>query len=139
MCGLSTSIYVTSTRRARRGDRALIEKYTEACVNQADLDIFTELAQDFHDATILDGYKAYPALRELFEPESEKRKIVGFLMAEEEGALEVLMLIKTIERVIPGRGNEEEPLRGSLCSQWMRLMKRRLKWPKMVDIPYLDS
>jgi hypothetical protein len=63
----------------------LIEKYTEACVEQADLDIFTELAQDFHDATILNGYEAYPALRELFEPESEKRKIVDFLMAEEEG------------------------------------------------------
>jgi len=65
--------------------RELIEKYTEACVKQVDLDIFTELAQDFYDATILDGYEAYPALRELFEPESEKRKIVDFLMAEEAG------------------------------------------------------
>ena len=63
----------------------LIEKYTEACVKQADLDVFAELAKDFHDATILDGYEAFPALRELFEPESGKRKIVEFLMAEEAG------------------------------------------------------
>ena len=62
----------------------LISYYTQACVDQGNLDTFTELAKDFYYSTNPDGYEAYYALRELFEPETDKRKIIDFLMAEEE-------------------------------------------------------
>ncbi len=64
----------------------LITYYTQACVDQADLDTFSELAKDFYYSTNLDGYEAYYALRELFEPDTDKRKIINFLIAEEEDA-----------------------------------------------------
>jgi len=64
----------------------LISYYTQACVDQGNLDTFTELAKDFYYSTNPDGYEAYYALRELFEPETDKRKIIDFLMAEEEKA-----------------------------------------------------
>ncbi|MCX5855707.1 MAG: hypothetical protein NTZ24_14235, partial [Deltaproteobacteria bacterium] len=62
----------------------LIAYYTRACVNQVKLGTFTELAQDFYYATNPDGYEALYALRELFEPHTEKRKIIDFLISEEE-------------------------------------------------------
>ena len=62
----------------------LITYYTRACVNQGNLETFTELAQDFYYATNPDGYEALYALRELFEPHTEKRKIIDFLISEEE-------------------------------------------------------
>jgi hypothetical protein len=62
----------------------LIAYYTRACVNQVNLETFTELAQDFYYATNPDGYEALYALRELFEPHTEKRKIIDFLISEEE-------------------------------------------------------
>jgi hypothetical protein len=65
--------------------RLLIHYYTDACVHQANLKTFTELAQDFYYATDLDGYNALYALRDLFEPGTEKRTIIDFLIAEEEG------------------------------------------------------
>jgi hypothetical protein len=65
----------------------LITYYTKACVDQANLDTFSELAKDFYYSTNLDGYEAYYALRELFEPETDKRKIIEFLIAEEEEAV----------------------------------------------------
>jgi hypothetical protein len=61
----------------------LITYYTQACVDQANLDTFSELAKDFYYSTNLDGYEAYYALRELFEPDTDKRKIIDFLIAEE--------------------------------------------------------
>ena len=64
----------------------LISYYTQACVDQGNLDTFTELAKDFYYSTNPDDYEAYYALRELFEPETEKRKIIDFLIAEEEEA-----------------------------------------------------
>ncbi|MDL1981230.1 MAG: hypothetical protein LWX02_07130 [Deltaproteobacteria bacterium] len=64
----------------------LITYYTQACVDQANLDTFSELAKDFYYSTNLDGYEAYYALRELFEPDTDKRKIIDFLIAEEEEA-----------------------------------------------------
>jgi len=64
----------------------LITYYTRACVDQANLDTFSELAQDFYYSTNLDGYEAYYALRELFEPDTDKRKIINFLIAEKEEA-----------------------------------------------------
>lgn len=62
----------------------LIIYYTRACVNQENLETFTELTQDFYYATNPDGYEALYALRELFEPHTEKRKIIDFLISEEE-------------------------------------------------------
>ena len=64
----------------------LISYYTQACVDQRNLDTFTELAKDFYYSTKPDDFEAYYALRELFEPESEKRKIIDFLIVEEEEA-----------------------------------------------------
>ena len=62
----------------------LIAYYTQACVDQGNLDTFSELAKGFYYFTNPDGYEAYYALRELFEPETDKRKIIDFLIAEEE-------------------------------------------------------
>ena len=64
--------------------RILIEKYTQACVDQENLDTFSELAKEFYYSTNADGYEAYYALQELFEPESRKRKIIEIMIAEEE-------------------------------------------------------
>jgi len=63
----------------------LITYYTRAYVNQTNLETFTELTQDFYYATNPDDYEAYYALRELFEPHTEKRKIIDFLISEKEG------------------------------------------------------
>ncbi len=64
----------------------LINHYTQACFDQGNLDTFSELAKDFYYSTKPDGYEAYYALGELFEPETDKRKIIDFLIAEEEEA-----------------------------------------------------
>ena len=63
----------------------LITYYTQACVDQEDMETFTELAQDFYYATVPDGYEALYALRDLFEPGTDKRQIIDLLIAEEEG------------------------------------------------------
>jgi hypothetical protein len=65
----------------------LINYYTQACINQGNLDTFSKLAKDFYYSTNPDGYEAYYALRELFEPGTEKRKIVEFQISDEEQAL----------------------------------------------------
>ncbi len=62
----------------------LITYYTQACLEQGNLETFSELAKDFYYSTNPDGYEAYYALRELFEPNTEKRKIIDSLIAEEE-------------------------------------------------------
>ena len=64
----------------------LITYYTKACIDQENLETFSELAKDFYYSTNPDGYEAYYALRELFEPETDKRKIIDFLIAEDEEA-----------------------------------------------------
>ncbi len=64
--------------------RLLIHYYTDACLSQTNLKMFTELARDFYYATAPDDYDALYALRELFEPHTEKRKIIDFLIAEME-------------------------------------------------------
>jgi hypothetical protein len=61
----------------------VISHYTQACLNETNLQVFTELAQEFYYATSPDGYEALIALRELFEPHTEKRKIIDFLISEE--------------------------------------------------------
>jgi hypothetical protein len=62
----------------------LITYYTTACIDQENLETFSELANDFYYSTNPDGYEAYHALRELFEPETDKRNIIDFLIAENE-------------------------------------------------------
>jgi hypothetical protein len=62
----------------------LITYYTQACIDQGNLETFSELAKDFYYSTHPDDYEAYYALQELFEPETDKRKIVDFLIAEDE-------------------------------------------------------
>ena len=64
----------------------LITHYTRACVDQENIEKFTELAQDFYYNTIPDGYEALYALRDLFESGTDKRNVIEFLIAEEEGA-----------------------------------------------------
>ena len=64
----------------------LITYYTQACVDQENLETFSELARDFYNTTIPDGYEALYALRDLFETGTDKRKVIDFLIAEEEGA-----------------------------------------------------
>jgi hypothetical protein len=48
------------------------------------LETFSELAQDFYYATISDGYEALYALRDLFEPNTDKRKAIDFLIQEKD-------------------------------------------------------
>jgi hypothetical protein len=62
----------------------LITYYTSACMKQGNLETFTELVQDFYYCTDPDDYEALHALRELFLPETDKRRIIDFLIAEEE-------------------------------------------------------
>jgi hypothetical protein len=62
----------------------LISYYTRACVDQQNLETFSELAKDFYYSTKPDGYEALYALRELFKPDTDKRKIIEFLISEEE-------------------------------------------------------
>ena len=62
----------------------LISYYTRACVDQQNLETFSELAKDFYYSTSPDGYEALYALRELFEPDTDKRKIIEFLISEDE-------------------------------------------------------
>ena len=64
----------------------LITYYSQACVDQENLETFSELAQDFYNTTIPDGYEALYALKDLFQPGTDKRKVIDFLIAEEEGA-----------------------------------------------------
>ena len=61
----------------------LITHYTRACVEQENIEKFTELAQDFYYNTIPDGYEALYALRDLFESGTDKRNVIEFLIAEE--------------------------------------------------------
>ncbi len=48
--------------------------------------IWRTIAQDFYYATKPDGYEALYALRDLFKPGTDKRKVIDFLIAEEKGA-----------------------------------------------------
>jgi len=62
----------------------LISYYTSACVYQHNLETFSELAKDFYYYTSPDGYEALYDLQELFEPDTDKGKIIEFLISEEE-------------------------------------------------------
>ena len=62
----------------------LIAYYTRACEKEMDLEKFTELAQDFYNDTKPDGYEALFALQEMFGPHTEKRKVIDYLISEED-------------------------------------------------------
>jgi len=62
----------------------LIERYTEACKIQEDLDSFSELAQDFFYNTTLDGYEAYHALKEIYGSDTPKGQVIDSLVYMEE-------------------------------------------------------
>ncbi len=72
----------------------LITYYTQACVDQENLETFSELAQDFYNTTIPDGYEALYALRDLLETGTDKRKVIDFLIAEKEGAKKDIRPVK---------------------------------------------
>jgi len=61
----------------------LITYYTRACVLQENPETFTRLAMDFYYCTDPDGYDALQALRDVFPPETDKGKIIAFLIDEE--------------------------------------------------------
>ena len=62
----------------------VITYYTRACVNQENLETFADIAQEFYYTTLPDGYEALYALRDLFEPGTDKREIIEILIAEQE-------------------------------------------------------
>jgi len=62
----------------------VIKYYTQACVEQENLQTFGELAREFYWATNPDGYEALHALRELFAARKDKRTIIDFLIEEME-------------------------------------------------------
>ncbi len=62
----------------------LITYYTQECVKQEEVETFSELAQDFYYSTDPDDYDAYYALRELFEPDTDKRTIIDFLSSPDD-------------------------------------------------------
>ena len=64
----------------------LITYYTQACIDQENLETFSGLVKNFYYSINPDGYEAYYALRELFEPGTDKRRIIDFLIAEDEEA-----------------------------------------------------
>lgn len=70
----------------------LVEHFTEACQLETDLQKFSELAQDFFYAVAEDGYDALLVLRNLFDMESDKRKIIDFLInkvkSNDQGAMQ---------------------------------------------------
>ena len=58
------------------------------------MELFSELALDFYYATIPDGYEALYALRDLFEPGTDKRQIIDILIDEKEGAKKDIHIFK---------------------------------------------
>jgi hypothetical protein len=64
----------------------LIKYFTKACVEQGNLETFSQLAKEFYYSTYSDGYDAYYALSELFELGTEKRKILDSFIAEKKKA-----------------------------------------------------
>jgi hypothetical protein len=53
----------------------LIKYFTKACIEQGNLESFSQLAKEFYYSTYPDGYDAYYALKELFEPEQKRGRL----------------------------------------------------------------
>jgi hypothetical protein len=61
----------------------LIEHLTTACRLEDDQQKFSEIALEFYYSTMSDGYNALHALRDMFDEHSDKRKIIDFLISEQ--------------------------------------------------------
>ena len=61
----------------------MIEHLSRACQLEDDWQKFSEIALEFHYATQWDGYNALHALRDMFGENSDKRKIIDFLISEQ--------------------------------------------------------
>ncbi|MDF1578709.1 MAG: hypothetical protein P1P81_09750 [Desulfobulbales bacterium] len=52
----------------------LVEHFTRACRQVDDPEKFSEIAREFHYGKLADGYSALPALRDIFDESTDKRK-----------------------------------------------------------------
>lgn len=62
----------------------LIEHLTNACRLEDDLQKFSEIALEFYFCTRQDNYNALAALKEIFDKDSDKGKVIDFLISEQE-------------------------------------------------------
>lgn len=62
----------------------LIEHFIRACKLVDDLQAFAEIAREFEYSTQEDGYHALAALQDVFDGGSDKRKVIDFLVNEQE-------------------------------------------------------
>ena len=60
----------------------LIEHFTRGCLLETDRQNFSELVEEFHYSTERDDYDALLTLRNMFDEDSDKRKIIDFLLNE---------------------------------------------------------
>lgn len=60
----------------------LVHYFTKACQLEENLQKFAEIVQEFHTETTIDGYDAMYTLRQTFDSESDKGKVVDFLASE---------------------------------------------------------
>ncbi|MBC2716009.1 MAG: hypothetical protein HF978_11940 [Desulfobacteraceae bacterium] len=65
---------------------SLIDYFIRGCKNEMNLETFTDMAREFYFATLPDGYDALYALREIFEPGTDKREIIDHLIQEYEAS-----------------------------------------------------
>lgn len=63
----------------------LITHLTRACQLENDLQRFSEIARVFYYGTLADGYHALAALKEIFAKDSDKWKIIDYLICEAAG------------------------------------------------------
>lgn len=66
--------------------RLLVDHFMIACEKQENLEVFSEIAQDFYYATAPDGFDAFYELRERFSVGTRKRAVIDFL---EEASIDV--------------------------------------------------
>jgi hypothetical protein len=60
----------------------LVDYFTKACMLEEDHQKFAEIVEEFQAETTIDGYDALLALREIFDSNSDKGKIIDFLASE---------------------------------------------------------
>ena len=63
----------------------VVKCYTMACLEQENMETFSKLVQDFFEATRPHDHREYYALRDLFDPDSVKRKIMDFFVVHQAG------------------------------------------------------
>jgi len=68
--------------------QVVIDHYMTACMNQQNLETFSNLVMEFYYATAPDGYDALYALKEKFAIGSDKRKIIDFLNEIEDAGVD---------------------------------------------------